>query len=193
MKNLDAFMGVEIPKVILFTKRKSTPPVLKVLSKAYKDIVSFGEVRQSDEATFEHFGISEAPKIIGITGNGSIVEYEGGNKRSDMEPWVKEFIETNKVASSGIRELTHLMHGSGSCNKNDSTPCLLWFIKRGEDTSILDTVTPDFLNDPIKFYWVDVEKYADFAAQFGGNSIVILRGKRKKYLPFESEVTASNL
>ena len=88
MKNLDTFMGVELPKVILFTKRKSTPPILKVLSKSYKDIVSFGEVRQSDESTFEHFGISEPPKIIGVTMNGSIVEYEGGNKRSEMEPWV---------------------------------------------------------------------------------------------------------
>jgi len=35
-------------KVLLFTERKSTPPIYKALSKQYKDKLLMGEVRKSD-------------------------------------------------------------------------------------------------------------------------------------------------
>ncbi len=37
-------------KVLLFTERKSTPPIYKALSKQYKDKLLLGEVRKSDTA-----------------------------------------------------------------------------------------------------------------------------------------------
>lgn len=35
-------------KVLLFTERKSTPPIYKALSKQYKDKLLLGEVRKSE-------------------------------------------------------------------------------------------------------------------------------------------------
>jgi len=35
-------------KIILFTQKKSTPPLYRALSKDFKDKIIFGEVRASD-------------------------------------------------------------------------------------------------------------------------------------------------
>lgn len=54
-------------KVLLFTERKSTPPIYKALSKNYKDKLLFGEVRKSDEKMAQMFKVTEFPKIMVIT------------------------------------------------------------------------------------------------------------------------------
>lgn len=54
-------------KVLLFTERKTTPPIYKALSKQYKDKLLMGEVRSSEAQLVRHFGISEFPKILVIT------------------------------------------------------------------------------------------------------------------------------
>lgn len=53
--------------MLLFTERKSTPPIYKALSKQYKDKLLFGEVRKSDTEMLKNFGITEFPKIVVIT------------------------------------------------------------------------------------------------------------------------------
>lgn len=53
--------------VLLFTERKSTPPIYKALSKQYKDKLLFGEVRKSDTEMLSNFKVSEFPKIVIIT------------------------------------------------------------------------------------------------------------------------------
>ena len=42
-------------KVLLFTERRSTPPIYKALSKQYKDKLMFGEVRKSDTVMINNF------------------------------------------------------------------------------------------------------------------------------------------
>ena len=54
-------------KILLFTERKSTSPLLKSLSKKYKGKLMFGEVRKSDESELaKHFKIKKFPTLIAI-------------------------------------------------------------------------------------------------------------------------------
>lgn len=50
-ENYDQFVSREPSKykVLLFTERKTTPPIFKSLSKTYKDKLLFGEVRKTDQ------------------------------------------------------------------------------------------------------------------------------------------------
>jgi hypothetical protein len=121
------------------------------------------------------------------------MKYEGGTKRDEMEGWLKQFVDSANRLGGGVRELTHLMHASGSCNRADSTPCILWFLNPTDSTDLLADVASDFGADPIKFYWVDKTKYPGFVDKFEGNDLVIFRGKRKRFAPFEGELTATNL
>jgi DnaJ family protein C protein 16 len=49
--NYEEFINEDLQKnkVILFSNKKSTPPLFKALSKEYKGKLLFGQVRQSDE------------------------------------------------------------------------------------------------------------------------------------------------
>eukprot|EP00331_Platyophrya_macrostoma_P014985 CAMPEP_0176473180 /NCGR_PEP_ID=MMETSP0127-20121128/42156_1 /TAXON_ID=938130 /ORGANISM="Platyophrya macrostoma, Strain WH" /LENGTH=298 /DNA_ID=CAMNT_0017868133 /DNA_START=9 /DNA_END=901 /DNA_ORIENTATION=- len=48
-------------KVLLFTSRKSTPPVLKALSKEFKGRLIIGEVRQASKGLVDKFQITKFP------------------------------------------------------------------------------------------------------------------------------------
>jgi len=45
-------------KVLLFTEKKTTPAVFKALSKKFKEKLSFGEVRKSEEELVKAFGVT---------------------------------------------------------------------------------------------------------------------------------------
>jgi protein disulfide-isomerase A6 len=55
--------------VLLFTERKTTAPIMKALSKQYKDKLLMGEVRLSTEkiGLFEKFEIVKTPTLLVIT------------------------------------------------------------------------------------------------------------------------------
>ena len=50
--------------VLLFTDKKSTPAIFKALSKKYLDKLVFGEVRATENALLDQFGITEFPTIV---------------------------------------------------------------------------------------------------------------------------------
>ena len=57
--NYESFINedFEKTKVLLFTAKKTTPPLLKALSKDFKSRVVFGEVRQASKKMVELFKI----------------------------------------------------------------------------------------------------------------------------------------
>ena len=56
-------------KILLFTDKKNTSPLFKSLSKTFKDALSFGEVRKSEEESglFAKFGITTTPTLMALT------------------------------------------------------------------------------------------------------------------------------
>jgi hypothetical protein len=53
-------------KVMIFTDRKSTSPLIKSMSKIYKDKLSFGESKR-DKAMQAKFGVTKTPTIMVLT------------------------------------------------------------------------------------------------------------------------------
>jgi len=66
-------------KIILFTERKSTSPLMKALSKKYKGKLVFGEVRTSETELIKKFGITKFPTLLALKDADSleIDVYEG--------------------------------------------------------------------------------------------------------------------
>ena len=52
--------------VLLFTSRKTTPPLFKALSKDYLNHLNFGEIRQSESELIKSFNVNKFPTLMVI-------------------------------------------------------------------------------------------------------------------------------
>ena len=68
-------------KVLLFTQRKVTSPIIKALSKQYKDKLIFGEVKLSETTLAERFGVKNFPTLLVVT---DAFHYKGDLYKGDM-------------------------------------------------------------------------------------------------------------
>ena len=183
--NIEEYLETEPDsvKILLFTEKKSTPPLLKSLSKEFKGKVVFGEVRASEAALISEYGIKNFPSLVGISETNSFYT------RDKLEKWVRDFMYSNiNTKKVSVKELNRGLFQSGKCNKGDSSLCFLFFMEKDDKISIelLKTIAKTFSKDSIGFYWVDKKKYAEVTNTFH-DSMVILRGKRKKYIEVNCE------
>lgn len=68
--NYESFVDrerAEKHKILLFTDKKSTPAIMKALSKKYLGKLIFGEVRASDAEMVKKFNIESFPTIMALT------------------------------------------------------------------------------------------------------------------------------
>jgi thioredoxin-like negative regulator of GroEL len=172
-------------KILLFTEKKTTPPILKVLSKEFKGKVVFGEVRSSDSALVSQFNVKSFPAIVGISDPN--VVYTGEYNRDKLEIWVRDFIYKG-VFKPTYKELTKGLYQAGNCNSGDSNLCFIWFLHKDDENSIkfLKKISETYSKDSIAFYWLNKNKYPEYASSFD-SSVVILRPKRKKYISLNCE------
>eukprot|EP00359_Climacostomum_virens_P009695 CAMPEP_0204916780 /NCGR_PEP_ID=MMETSP1397-20131031/14513_1 /ASSEMBLY_ACC=CAM_ASM_000891 /TAXON_ID=49980 /ORGANISM="Climacostomum Climacostomum virens, Strain Stock W-24" /LENGTH=487 /DNA_ID=CAMNT_0052089415 /DNA_START=173 /DNA_END=1633 /DNA_ORIENTATION=+ len=181
-------------KVLLFTNRKSTPPLLKALSKEFKEKVVFGEVRSSETELIKKFSVGDLPSVIGLTGDSEGVKYEGGNKRDDMEKWVRDFLYSRKHEGPLVRELTKNLALSGTCGTADAKLCFVWFTsKQNKSLELATQLANEYSADPITFVWVDISRYPYFASAFQNPQAMIMKPKRKKYLDISKLTTHKEL
>ena len=188
-KNFEEFLEAEPDsvKVLLFTEKKSTPPLLKALSKEFKGKVLFGEVRQSESLLVSKFKIEKFPSIIGL--EDEVQVYPGEYSRDKLEKWVRDFMYKNTGKKASVRELTKGLALTGKCGNSDSGFCFIWFMDRDDSISrgLLKTVADKYkLDSEIAFYWLDKKKYLHYTEGFEGDT-VILRAKRKKYIKVDCE------
>jgi len=169
-------------KVLLFTQKKATPPLLKALSKQFKDKVLFGEVRQSEAELVERFHVENFPTIMALKNENQGEAYKAEVKKDFLEKWVREMAYSTGSQKPTAREYTRHAFISGKCNKSDPNYCLMWFVEEPtqEVKNTLQKLAEVFGKDPVDFYWVDKRKYSSFAEEFEGE-VVIYRAKRKKY------------
>jgi DnaJ family protein C protein 16 len=181
-------------KIVLFTNRKSTPPLLKALSKEFKDRVVFGEVRSSEAELMARFGVTEVPCILGLTGDSKGVKYEGGNKRDEMERWVRDFLYKNKHEGPLVRELTKSLALTGTCGSSDAKMCYIWLTtKDDKDLTLPTLLAQEYSSDPITFVWLDTSRYPYFASSFNGAKALLAKPKRKKFLDVSQYTEAKEL
>jgi len=198
-------------KVILFTAKKVTPPLLRALSKEFKGRIVFGEVRESSTALINKFGIQSYPTILvlGDADNYSGVKYEGEFKKDQITKFLRDHApatsskKTNRGSSGELKELLSNMVRSGPCSPSDSNICLLAILdSRGGSSenenlkNILTNLAPKYVNDPIAFFHTGSSKI-EYATSFEGVSsfptLLILKTKRGRYTKYEGDVTVENI
>lgn len=182
-------------KVLLFTAKKVTPPLLKAISKRYQSKLFFGEVRQSETEIIQRFNVTKFPTLL-VVADGEThagVVYEGAMSRDAIEKFLNKYAyETKKqeVKSLGVKEMNDKLY-KNECNPNDSKNiCVLYFVHSESDISSEDTIRMNLLaesykNDPFAFYYVIVNKYGHIWSAFDSDDtdkdVFIIKGKRRRY------------
>ena len=64
-------------KVLLFTNKNKTAPLLKALSKEYRKTLVFGEVRKNEKGIIGKYNVTKLPTIMVLTGGSGGEENTG--------------------------------------------------------------------------------------------------------------------
>lgn len=186
-------------KVVLFTSKKTTPPLLKALSKHYKGKLYFGEIRQSETELCQRFGVKKFPTIMVISEPEDYkgVEYDGSMSRDNIEKFLNKFAyETKKteVKSSGISELSASTYKKNCSPEEGKNICVVLVVHSSydinpDDSFKLNQLAEKYKNDPLNFYYILEQKYGHIWSAFNpedkGSDLVLIKGKRKRYISFK--------
>jgi hypothetical protein len=186
-------------KVVLFTSRKSTPPLLKALSKHFKGRLYFGEIRQTELELVLRFEMKKFPTVFVISDPEAYrgVAYEGVLNRDNLEKFLNQYAyQTIKIEKSvSPKEFTSDIYNKQKiCNENDNKNiCVLFLLYSdhliAKENQFLEDLAKKYMNDPIKVYYINPSIYGHFWLSFEEydrhSKIIILRGKRKKYIPLK--------
>lgn len=192
-----------IHKVILFTERKNTSPLMKALSKFYRDKLSFGEIRRSQNELVSRFNIEKFPSLLVITDpeNHKGVIYEGPLTRDSMEKFLNQYAYSSKKPEklASFAELTFNLYTKNKlCNDSDKKNiCLIYFtesdILNGEENKLLEELAKRYINDPIKVLYIRKNLYKTLSVSFAegdeNSDFILLKGKRKSYIPIHNAKT----
>ena len=205
--NFHDFMSThsELYHVLLFTSKKTTPPLFKALSKDYLNHLSFGEIRQSETELINMFNVTTFPTLMVIT-ESETNQYELFNselKYDNIKKFLNKYgykkMQENKNIK--VRELNKMTYEKrGMCSSNDNKNICLIFFKNKEklddsEYKYLETIGDKFIEDHVKVFYININKYkAIFSSfnpedniKFENTVAIIVKGKRKKYIPISKE------
>ena len=118
--------------------------------------------------------------------NEEINVYDEDMNKDQISSWIRKLIQNYKAPVGVVKELTRNLYFTGKCSPNDSNYCFIAFSKPQENIDVVSQAAARFTKDPIEFYWVNTDKYPDFADTFGSR-FVIYRAKRKKYVKVDCQ------
>ena len=186
-------------KIILFTTKNETPPLFKVLSKSFREKLIFLEIQDKEKELVGKFRINRFPTILALTDvdnyKGDI--YKGHFKKRDIEVFLQKYadkkIDNDKKAN--VIELTEEIYKKNNCNQNDvKNICIIYLNKnsilKDDIMSLLTELSKKYINDPFKFYFVNLSKYNHFLSNFeniNNCNYVAVKGKRRLYKSFCGE------
>jgi curved DNA-binding protein CbpA len=182
-------------KVVLFTQRKSTPPLFKSISKHFKDKLSFGEIRQSEKELVQRFEVKNFPSVLIISDgeNYKGVKYEGALTRDALEKFLNQYAYSSKKKEDlvSFKELTVDGYNKyKQCSEADNKNiCIIYYTLSdnltGEENLMLENLAKKYVKDPIKVYYIKVNKYRNLYVSFDkedeNSKFIIIRGHRKRY------------
>ena len=190
--------------VLLFTSKKTTPPLFKALSKDYLNHLSFGEIRQSETELIKSFNVNKFPTLMVITEpeSNEVDIFKEELKYDNIKKFLNKYGYKKRQENKNIkvRELnSNTYERLGMCSTNDNKNiCLIFFtIKDKLDNNeykILENIGDKFIDDHVKVFYLNVNKYKgifksfdDESINFENTSAVIVKGKRKKYIAISKD------
>jgi curved DNA-binding protein CbpA len=166
------------PPVMLFTDKKTVPPLWKALSREFKNRASLGIMLGCDKTGVfktpleREFGI-RVPAIVLLDPLGAKVAEE---YKLEMKPqvlalkftmWIAKQKQAGPVAT--FKEWTRELYAEGTCGASDSQFCFVW-LKSGKNTAMeksLMDLAGKYRLDPIKFIWVNMDMNIQVIDSFG--------------------------
>jgi thioredoxin-like negative regulator of GroEL len=190
--------------VLLFTSKKTTPPLFKSLSKDYLNHLSFGEVRQTENELIKTFNVDKFPTLMVLTNyeTNEVDVFKEDMKYDTIKKFLNKYgykkMPENKEIK--VRELNKNTYEKlGMCSSNDNKNiCLIFFINKekpeSDELKNLENFATKFKDDHIKVFYLNVDKYKTIFKSFDNDEInfentsgVIVKGKRKKYIAVSKE------
>ena len=190
--------------VLLFTTKKTTPPLFKSLSKDYLNHLSFGEVRQTENELIKTFNVDKFPTLMVLTNyeTNEVDVFKEDMKYDTIKKFLNKYgykkMPENKEIK--VRELNKNTYEKlGMCSSNDNKNiCLIFFINKekpeNDELKNLENFATKFKDDHIKVFYLNVDKYKSIFKSFDNDEInfentsgVIVKGKRKKYIAVSKE------
>ena len=195
--NIDSFESRPNPKIILFTNKLQTPPLLRQLSKDYKQSVSFGIVKNPSTYLTDMFEIVSLPTILGFpTGKLYIKEtYNGSFNINEIKKFIRDMVASQQEAQNRISTFNqHTVFKRGICDKDDRKYCL--FIFKDQFTpETLNSFTSKFIQEmPSQPFKIIIISDTFFDKKSLGNNIglnndqfnfLVWKGNMKKILGFK--------
>jgi len=197
-ENYYKFLNFKSPlyKVILFTSKPETPPLFKALSKAFREKLIFLEIQDLEKEVVNKFRIRRFPTILVLTDpdNYSGEIYKGHFKRKEIDAFLQQYAEKKiDVDKKPIYSLfTEQVFKQNNCNHNDAKNICVIYLNRNsylpnEIKSLLVDLSKKYLNDPLKFFYVNIGNNKSFLRSFENTNecnFLAIKGKRKQYKSF---------
>ena len=190
--------------VLLFTSKKSTPPLFKSLSKDYLNHLNFGEIRQSETELIKTFNVDKFPTLMVLTNyeTNEIDIFKEDMKYDTIKKFLNKYAYKKMPENKDfkVRELNKNTYEKlGMCSGNDNKNiCLIFFINKekpdNDELKIFENLGMKYKDDHIKVFYLNIDKYKSIFKSFENTDInfentsaVIVKGKRKKYIPISKE------
>eukprot|EP00913_Durusdinium_trenchii_P012165 g11426.t1 len=162
----------QVPHVVFFTDKKSTPPLLKTLSIEFKGPQKMGAERR--------------PALVYVQDEASLSgeTFDREFKKEALARFLSRCVGKHRSSHRSLRELTAAREAAGECAVSDGHFCLLMLGE--QNLSALRSLAPKLWRDHVKVFYV---KDAGFVAAFGAatGSVVLYRPKRKRFKLFSGD------
>ncbi|CAO3625800.1 unnamed protein product [Cunninghamella blakesleeana] len=192
---LDDFLNTDnstLPKVILFTDKSTTSPMYKALSTDFGNGgLLMGEVRKSESAVLNEFGIDQFPTLIVIPPGKSSIVYDGKLKFQPLYDHLSTFALKNnnkkktddsnnnnknekKVeeppAKPKVEELLSNDKLKQHCIQPGNVICAITIVSNDDDDKVeniklLNEINDENTNNLFRFGWITSEKATDIMKQ----------------------------
>lgn len=205
---LDTAVG---PPVMLFTDKKSVPPLWKALSREFNKRASLAIMLGCDKSgvfksPLEREYDIRVPQIVRFDPLGAKVDevYKLEMKPQVLSLWFTMSIAKRKQAGpvATFKEWTKELYAEGTCGPKDSQFCFVW-LKSGKNAELekaLMDLAAKYRRDPIKFIWVSLDRNIGVLDSFGfgddfdgEDKFLAYRPKRQRFKVFDGSFELSAL
>eukprot|EP00927_Polykrikos_kofoidii_P047485 TRINITY_DN4166_c0_g1_i1.p1 TRINITY_DN4166_c0_g1~~TRINITY_DN4166_c0_g1_i1.p1 ORF type:complete len:551 (-),score=129.91 TRINITY_DN4166_c0_g1_i1:301-1830(-) len=197
---LDASVG---PSIMLFTDKRSVPPLWKALSREFNKRASLAIMLGCDKSgvfktPLEREHDIRIPQIVRFDPlNAKVTEvYKLELRPQVLSLWITMSIAKRKQAGpvATFKEWTKELYAEGTCSPQDSQFCFMW-LKSGKnaelETALMD-LAAKYRRDPIKFIWVSLDRNIGVLDSFGygddfdgEDKFLAFRPKRQRFKVFD--------
>ncbi|CAD8199025.1 unnamed protein product [Paramecium pentaurelia] len=180
--NFQEYIEKSKPKVILFTNKKSTPPLFKALSKEFKGKLEFAMIRQSERQLASIFKITEFPSLIVAQNDQDFKVFEQDFRKDEIVKFLRQFAYGQKKESQqkGIQKLNGQNYEQ--CIIKGKDLCFILLIKDELELELISKIPNKYKNDSISFYYGFLKQLkSKFEVNQSESYAVIIKPKRQTY------------